>query len=119
MYSRSQSEGDDPSDIPADVVHHFLLAITSRRGYGLCFPDNGWYPRKQRDDITVFEGETDVPLEQDEAHGDDSVTNPKANGHIHNKILQNFLKVLQVSEDLRQQELALKILEASPELVQG
>jgi len=43
----------------------------------------------------------------------------KRQGRIHNKILANFLKTLKVNEDLRQQELAIKIMTACPELVAG
>jgi hypothetical protein len=38
---------------------------------------------------------------------------------IRNKILGHFIKGLRVSEDLRQQELLVKILKACPELAQG
>lgn len=40
-------------------------------------------------------------------------------GRVYNKVLSNFVKTLRVNEDARQQELALKILEACPELVTG
>jgi hypothetical protein len=78
--------------VPADLVHHFLLAICTRPGTGLCFKDNGWYPRE-----------------------DESGGGPK----IFNKILANVAKSLKVNEDPRQQELALRILGACPELVAG
>jgi nucleolar pre-ribosomal-associated protein 1 len=40
-------------------------------------------------------------------------------GKIYNKILANILKNLRVNEDSRQQELALKVMIACPELVAG
>lgn len=40
-------------------------------------------------------------------------------GRIYNKILANVVRSLKVNEDARQQELAIKILEACPELVTG
>lgn len=40
-------------------------------------------------------------------------------GKIYNKILANVLRALKVNEDARQQELALKITAACPELVAG
>jgi nucleolar pre-ribosomal-associated protein 1 len=49
----------------------------------------------------------------------DVVDEPKKGGKIYNKILSNILKSLKVNEDARQQELALKILVACPELVAG
>ncbi|KAH8115698.1 ribosome 60S biogenesis N-terminal-domain-containing protein [Phellopilus nigrolimitatus] len=96
LYERSAQEGSDPEHVPADVVHHFLLAICTHRGVGICFADNGWYPRRDAD----------------------AETNQKG-GKFHNKILANTLKTLKVNDDARQQELALKVLRACPELVAG
>lgn len=102
LYDRTISDDDDPDHIPADLVHHFLLAICSRPGTGLCFKDRGWYPR------------------EDENDGDEDSPTAKQGGRkIYNKILANVLKTLKVNEDLRQQELALKIMVACPELVAG
>ena len=96
--------------MPADVVHHFLLALCSRPGVGLCFADRGWYPREtdeeQRSNGDVGDGRTEVDTTQ-------------KGGKIYNKILANIVKTLKVNEDPRQQELALKILSACPELVSG
>jgi len=109
LYARSEPEGDDETDVPADLVHHFLLAITTRPGTGLCFHDRGWYPRT--DETETFEGhETEF--------GDDVKDQPSSGG-VHNKILRNFIKTLKIGEDLRQQEVLRKIFEACPELVQG
>ncbi|KAI5117575.1 hypothetical protein M0805_005637 [Coniferiporia weirii] len=96
LYERSTQEGSDPEHVTADIVHHFLLAICTHRGVGICFADNGWYPR----------------------HDDDSEATHKS-GKFYNKILANTLKMLKVNDDARQQELALKILHACPELVSG
>ncbi|KAG1740308.1 ribosome 60S biogenesis N-terminal-domain-containing protein [Suillus lakei] len=98
LYERAAAENADGDHIPADLVHHFLLAICTRPGLGICFRDRGWYPR----DIDA-----------------DVVDEPKKGGKIYNKILSNILKTLKVNEDARQQELALKILVACPELVAG
>ncbi|KAF9046067.1 hypothetical protein BDZ89DRAFT_1155358 [Hymenopellis radicata] len=99
IYDRVE-EGDD--DVPADVVHHFLLAICTHPGSGVCFKDHGWYPREIAEDQRPF-------IEKDET----TVTK----GKVYNKILGNVLKNLKANEDLRQQELVIKILEACPELV--
>ncbi|KAL7281927.1 hypothetical protein ACG7TL_003394 [Trametes sanguinea] len=108
IYERSTAEGSDPESVPADVVHHFLLALCTHPGTGLCFHDRGWYPR-----------ETDLDqkgLVDAEDRTDDG---PQKSGRIYNKILANVVKTLKVNEDPRQQELALKILAACPELVAG
>jgi len=101
LYDRSSPEGSEEDQVPADVVHHFLLAICTRPGTGVCFKERGWYPRETDDDSKV----------DDE---DETVTRTR---RIYNKILANTLRVLKVNEDSRQQELALKILSACPELV--
>ena len=99
LYERDiADEGDVQENIPADLVHHFLLAISTHPGTGICFRDNGWY---HREESTELGG------------------NGKRGGRIYNKILANFLKSLKVNEDLRQQELAIKIMAACPELVAG
>src|SRR5271154_5605252 len=96
LYERLTPDGDDPGLVVANLVHHFLLAICTRPGTGICFKDKGWYPRNSDD---VF---------------DDS---EQRTGKLHNKILANVVKTLKVNEDSRQQELALKIMSACPELV--
>ncbi|CAA7269153.1 unnamed protein product [Cyclocybe aegerita] len=106
LYERAQPEDEDEEHIPADLVHHFLLAICTRAGVGICFKDRGWYPREAH----VDEG----GAKEDEQEG-----GRKRTGSIYNKILANVLKTLKVNEDARQQELALKILLGSPELVSG
>jgi nucleolar pre-ribosomal-associated protein 1 len=88
--------------VPADLVHHFLLAISTRPGVGICFKDRGWYPRKSETDSLPDDGD---------------LSSRDKGGKIYNKILANILKTLKVNEDLRQQELALKIMAACPELV--
>ncbi|KAG6856484.1 hypothetical protein H0H87_003952 [Tephrocybe sp. NHM501043] len=100
LYDRTLTESESDADhIPADLVHHFLLAICTRPGTGICFKDRGWYPRESDANID------DEPV--------------KGRGRIYNRILSNVLKTLKVNEDLRQQELALKIMSACPELVAG
>ncbi|KAF9460940.1 ribosome 60S biogenesis N-terminal-domain-containing protein [Collybia nuda] len=107
LYERSASEDDETEQVPADLVHHFLLAICTRPGVGICFKDRGWYPRQA-------EGEDRLGKEDD-----DDYESMKRGGKIYNKILSNILKTLKANEDVRQQELAMKILTACPELVAG
>lgn len=108
IYERNAPEGADQESIPADVVHHFLLALCSRPGVGLCFHDRGWYARESDGDQQTFT--------EAEEHNTSDVGFSKGS-KVHNKILANILKMLKVNEDPRQQELALKILAACPELV--
>ncbi|KAI9448397.1 ribosome 60S biogenesis N-terminal-domain-containing protein [Lactarius indigo] len=104
LYDRSVGEGSD-DQIPADLAHHFLLAICTHPGVGVCFKDRGWYPRETEEESKVTQS-------------DNNETAPK-NARIYNKILSHLLKSLKVNEDPRQQELALRIMSACPELVSG
>lgn len=104
LYDRISPESGDADHVPADLAHHFLLAICTRPGTGICFKDRGWYPR-----------ESDFGDHRNANQDDDG----PVRGKIHNKILANVLKTLKVNEDSRQQELALKIMSACPELVAG
>ncbi|GJE99428.1 ribosome 60S biogenesis N-terminal-domain-containing protein [Phanerochaete sordida] len=104
LYDRNVPEGEDQESVPADIAHHFLLAICTRPGTGICFKDRGWYPREDEDQPVV---------EAEEEGG------RRQNVKIYNKILAGILKTLKVNEDARQQELALRILAACPELVSG
>ncbi|TFY53062.1 hypothetical protein EVJ58_g9659 [Rhodofomes roseus] len=109
VYERDSAEDGVPDHIPADVVHHFLLAICTRPGVGICFKDRGWYPRDNSSDDGVGLNA------EDEAED----TGSKKLSKINNKILANVLKTLKVNDDPRQQELALKVIAACPELVAG
>ncbi|KAH9007194.1 ribosome 60S biogenesis N-terminal-domain-containing protein [Lactarius hatsudake] len=102
LYDRSVGEESD-DQAPADLAHHFLLAICTHSGVGVCFKDRGWYPRETGDELKVIQSDNDE-------------TAPK-NARIYNKILSHLLKSLKVNEDPRQQELALRIMSACPELV--
>lgn len=109
VYERDVAEDGDLEHIPADVVHHYMLAICTRPGVGVCFKDRGWYPRELDQEEKVPENTPEAPEEG----------SSRRIGRIYNKILANVLKMLKVNEDPRQQELALKILAACPELVAG
>ncbi|WFC94024.1 hypothetical protein MBRA1_000651 [Malassezia brasiliensis] len=78
----------------ADLVHHFLLSIGTHPGFGLCYQDRGWYPKL-----------------------DDGARAAPAEGGVYNKVLAHLVRQLSPIDDLRQQELALRILGACPELV--
>ncbi|KAJ7863151.1 ribosome 60S biogenesis N-terminal-domain-containing protein [Mycena olivaceomarginata] len=78
IYERANSEDDDAEHVPADVVHHFLLAICTRPGIGICFKDRGWYPRKSETE-GAQDDEGDVPSRD-------------RGKKIYNKILANILK---------------------------
>lgn len=90
LYTREEVvEGVQTS--VADMVHHFFLSIATHPGFGICYADRGWY----------------------------SKTDEEGGPHLYNKVLAHLVRQLAVIDDLRQQELALRILRACPELVAG
>ena len=105
IYDRVGSDSSEADHVPADLVHHFLLAICTRPGVGICFKDRGWYSFNNDGDEKTPQDDVELGLQK--------------NAKTYNKILANVLKTLKVNEDSRQQELALKIMSSCPELVAG
>jgi nucleolar pre-ribosomal-associated protein 1 len=110
LYDRNEPEDGTTDHVPADLIHHFMLAVMTRPGVGICFKSRGWYPRDNSLDENM-ERNADLDVENEPVKGQ--------GGKIYNKILANVVKGLKVNEDARQQELTFKILEACPELVAG
>ncbi|EPQ29760.1 uncharacterized protein PFL1_02433 [Pseudozyma flocculosa PF-1] len=122
----------------AELAHHFLLSISTHAGFGVCYPDRGWYPRlasasggaggaANDHDGVLAAADDELAKAGDEADEDDeagvvariggSRSRKAFSRHIYNKALSGVLPRLSVTEDLLQQELALGILRACPELV--
>ncbi|KAI3625894.1 hypothetical protein CBS9595_001255 [Malassezia furfur] len=93
LYTREHDTVGASTSV-ADLVHHFLLSIGTHPGFGLCYQDRGWYPKL-----------------------DDGARAAPAEGGVYNKVLAHLVRQLSPIDDLRQQELALRILGACPELV--
>jgi len=90
--------------------HHFLISILTVPGAGLCFQDQGWYPRG-------FESETVEDVEE----GGGRKGGAGGGGGVHNKVVREVLRTIGseglVGDEDGVAELVLKILEGSPELV--
>lgn len=93
-----------------ELAHHFLRAFLTVPGKGVCYQDNGWYPRNFHLDATAEE-----LLEE-------AGRRPAAGG-VHNKVLKEVLKgagtLGLVGEDKKAEELVVAILRSCPELVAG
>lgn len=79
-----------------DIARGFLESVTSNPSRGICFPDEGWYPREEEDS--------------------------KQKRGLHNRILSNAIRKLGarvVDDDGRVGAWVLKTFESSPELVAG
>lgn len=98
-----------------DMTMAFLEATTTIPGRGICFPDEGWYPRRNKDS------------EEQSGKGDEiEVYGRAAEGKIrrglHNRILSNVIRKLGskvVDDQGRVGDWAIKVLQACPELVAG
>ncbi len=113
----------------AELAHHFLLSICTNSGFGICYPDRGWYPRKaankegaaetadQRQNDILLEGVDKDPFSTESNAASQKGKQASSSGSIYNKVLSGVIRQLAVAEDLRQQELALSIMTACPELV--
>ncbi|GBC41626.2 ribosome 60S biogenesis N-terminal-domain-containing protein [Rhizophagus irregularis DAOM 181602=DAOM 197198] len=101
LYNRREPEQPESDNIVANIIHQFLLSICCTPGVGICFRDAGLYPFNFMN--ASFNASID---ETNERHM-----------KVHNIILLQFIKLLKPTQDLRQQELLLKILETCPELV--
>ncbi|KAL0077698.1 ribosome 60S biogenesis N-terminal-domain-containing protein [Phycomyces blakesleeanus] len=101
IYARNEPEQISSTDtgIPADLAHKFLIDACTVPGIGVCFRDAGWYPANTLVDGNVEEG--------------------VKGGKIQNRVLSKFILSLKPADDIRQQELLLKILTACPELIES
>ncbi|KAH7334663.1 ribosome 60S biogenesis N-terminal-domain-containing protein [Rhizoctonia solani] len=96
LYDRTNPDTTDPL-APADVVHHFLLALCTKPGTGLCFRSK------------------DGTNGKDEGAGEED-GETSAKGTVYNPLLLRLLKTLRPAADARQHELAVRILNACPDL---
>jgi nucleolar pre-ribosomal-associated protein 1 len=90
----------------ADVVHHFMLALCTHPGRGICYVDQGWHGRQQH----VSNGR-----EEDDKESDNEIEGSST--AVFNKILLGLLKSLSPTRSSKQAELTLRILAASKELL--
>ncbi|QRW25283.1 nucleolar pre-ribosomal-associated protein 1 [Rhizoctonia solani] len=89
LYDRMDPDITDPL-APADVVHHFLLALCTK-------PDLR-------------------PAGKDEG-GEEEGSEANSKGTVYNPLLLKLLRTLRPAVDARQHELAVRILNACPDLV--
>lgn len=132
LYSRSgpgdvanaKAQEDSQEQVTvADLAHHFMLALCTHPGFGICYADRGWYPRihesaSEAVEATGPEGE-EAPEDEEQAGDGRSTKTGAQSGKVYNKVLAGVLRIVRPSDDLRMQELALRVMEKCPELVAG
>lgn len=93
-----------------DMVKGFLEGVSTNPGRGICFADEGWYPR-----------ELDAKARDDE-EGDRGNLQDKEKNRLHNRILANVIRKLGarvIDDDGKLGDLVTQIVQACPELVAG
>lgn len=97
-----------------DLALAFLDAATTVPGRGICFPDEGWYPRRTESDKNVTE-------EGEERGGRDWKEGRMRKG-LHNRILSNVVRKLGsrvVDDQGKVGDWVIKVLHACPEIIAG
>jgi nucleolar pre-ribosomal-associated protein 1 len=92
------------------MVKGFLEGVSTNPGRGICFADEGWYPR-----------ELDAKARDDE-EGDRGNLQDKEKKRLHNRILANVIRKLGarvIDDDGKLGDLVTQIVQACPELVAG
>lgn len=93
-----------------DMVKGFLEGVSTNPGRGICFADEGWYPR-----------ELDAKARDDE-EGDRGNLQDKEKKRLHNRILANVIRKLGarvIDDDGKLGDLVTQIVQACPELIAG
>ena len=101
----------------AEMVQAFVEGVTTKPGRGICFADEGWYPRKPKDGALARLGMDD----EDDREMHLSMEEKMRKG-LHNRILSNVVRKLggkAVDDNGRVCECSVKLVEACPELVAG
>jgi len=115
----------------AELTHHFMLSLCTHPGFGICFRDDSWYPRGWHSRNAAGQQAAIAPEDDEEKEVSSKSANgasgagttrslsssSSVEGGLYNKILLGVLRQLAPTRSLPQQELAIRILEACPELV--
>ncbi len=102
-----------------DMATAFLEGVTGTPGQGVCFPDEGWYPRRGKDDLT---GLYDVTGMEDEKGGMGHGRDNRSRNGLHNRILSNVVRRIgpkAVGDQGPIGDWVIKVLQACPEIVAG
>jgi nucleolar pre-ribosomal-associated protein 1 len=116
LFNREQTEPSSGRSV-AEMAQAFVEGVTSKPGRGVCFTDEGWYPRKPKESALARLGMDD----DDDREMHLSLEDRMRRG-LHNRILSNVVRKLGgkvVDDNGRVGEWAIKVFEACPELVAG
>lgn len=102
----------------SEMVMAFLEGVTAVPGQGICFPDQGWYERRGKDDF----GDMNEVAEEEHKRGVGDGRDNRFRKGLHNRILSNVIRRVgtkAVDDRGTVGEWVLKVLQACPEVVAG
>jgi nucleolar pre-ribosomal-associated protein 1 len=98
----------------AEMTSAFLEQVTATPGKGICFQDEGWYPRTPKDRLLSMNAEVEEDLRGSREE--------RIRKGLHNRILSNVVRKLGskvVDGKGRRGDWVLKVMRACPEIVAG
>ena len=102
----------------SDMAMAFLVSVSATPGHGICFPDEGWYPHRGKDDVLGYD-ETAEENEEEGIQGHDR--DERFRKGLHNRILSNIVRRVgrKAVDHGGIGEWVLKVIQACPEIVAG
>ncbi|WWD09124.1 hypothetical protein V865_007246 [Kwoniella europaea PYCC6329] len=117
LLSRQDVESSTGKTV-SEIVEAFLEGITTVPGQGICFADEGWYPRRMADrNANANEGNDGIAL-----NGTNDDRSDSWKRGLHNRILGNVVRKVgnkAVDDDGVVGNWMTKVFEACPELIAG
>lgn len=98
----------------SDMAMVFLGTVTAVPGQGICFADEGWYPRSTKRDT--------ASTNSNKTEGTEETGRDRGRQGLHNRILSNVVRkagARVIDDDGRVGDWAVKVFGACPELVSG
>ena len=101
-----------------DIVMAFLLSVSATPGQGICFPDEGWYPRQGKDDLLGYD---EMAGEKEENGNQGNDRDERFRKGLHNRILSNIVRRvgMKAVDHGGIGEWVLRVMQACPEIVAG
>ena len=119
LLSRQDVEAETGRSV-ADMAMTFLEGVTATPGKGICFPDEGWYPRGGAAESAVNGVHDEDGEETGSGYQGRGVAGDRKG--LHNRILSNVVRKVgskAVDDSSKVGEWLIKVLTACPELVAG
>lgn len=110
LLNRTDTEATTGKSV-GELAMGLLDAVTTQPGRGICFQDEGWYHRKEKDTDLLLRDDDDRHTRRDESRQS-----------LHNRILANVVRKIggrAVDDTGKTGEWMIRVFAACPELVAG